>query len=54
MNFELIRDIIVVIVTCKDEEDPVNNQGARVFTTLHIDFSDVQGQVTPLSVVGSD
>ena len=22
-NFELIRDIIFVLVTCKDEEDPI-------------------------------
>ena len=35
-NFELIQDYVVVLVTCKNEEDPVKNEGARVFnfTTL--------------------
>ena len=35
-----------VLVTCKYEEDPIKNRGARVFTTLYINFSDVQGQIT--------
>ena len=35
---------MVVLVTCKNEEDPIKNEGARVFTTLYIDFSDTQGQ----------
>ena len=42
-----------VIVTCKNEEDPIKNEGARVFTTLYIDFSDAQGQITPVLVVVS-
>ena len=42
MNFELIQ-----VVTYKNEEDPIKIEGARVFTTLNIDFSDAQGQVTP-------
>ena len=29
-NFELVRDIMVVLLTCKNEEDPINNEGARV------------------------
>ena len=29
------------------------NEGARVVTTLYIDFSDAQGQLTPELVVGS-
>ena len=29
---------MVVLVTCKNEEDPINNVGARVFTTLYIFF----------------
>ena len=37
---------MVVLLTCKKEEDPIKNRGARVFTTLHINFSDAQGQVT--------
>ena len=34
------------LVTCKYEEDPIKNEGARVFTTLYINFSDAQGQIT--------
>ena len=33
-NFELVRDVIDVLVTCKYEEDPIKNDGARVFTTF--------------------
>ena len=44
---------MVVLVTCKNEEDLVKNEGAGVFTTLYISFSDVQGQLTPESVVVS-
>ena len=43
---------MTVLVTCKNEKDPINNEGATVLTTLNIDFSDAQGQVTPHSVVG--
>ena len=35
-----------VLVTCKYEEDPIKNEGARVDTTLYINFSDAQGQIT--------
>ena len=52
-NFKLIRDIMTVLVTCKNVEDPIKNEVARVLTTLNIDFSDAQGQVTPHSVVGT-
>ena len=31
-----------VLVTCKYEEDPIKNEGARIDTT----FSDAQGQIT--------
>ena len=27
-----------VLVTCKYEEDPIKNEGARVFTTLYSNF----------------
>ena len=40
-------------VACKNEEDPIKNEGARVFTTLFINFSDTQGQITPKSVMES-
>ena len=40
-----------VLVAFKNEEDPIKNEGARVVTTLFIDFSDAQGQLTPKSVI---
>ena len=44
---------MVVLVTCKIEEDSIKNKGARVVTTLFIEFSDAQGQLTPKSVMES-
>ena len=35
-----------VLVTCKYEEDPIKNEGARVVTTLYSKFSVAQGQIT--------
>ena len=40
-----------VLVTCKYEKDPIKNRGARLFTTLYVNFSDAQGQITLESVV---
>ena len=42
---------MVVLVTCKYEEDPIKNEGARVLTRLYVVFffSDAQGQLTPKS-----
>ena len=45
-KFEPCPDLLVVLVTCKNEEDSIENVGTRVFTTLYINFSDVQGQIT--------
>ena len=42
-----------VLVTYQYEEDPIKNRGARVFTTLYINFSDAQRQVTLELVVVS-
>ena len=42
-----------VLVACKNEEDPIENEGAREVTTLFIDFSQAQGQLTPKSVMES-
>ena len=42
-----------VLVACKNDEDPIKNEGARVVTTLFIDFSNAQGQLTPKSVIES-
>ena len=38
---------MVVLITCKNDEDPFKKEGARVATVLNIGFSDAQVQVTP-------
>ena len=38
-----------LLVACKNEEDPIKNEGARVF----INFSDTQGQLPPKSMMES-
>ena len=35
-----------VLITCQYEEDQIKNRGDRVITTLYINFSDAQGQIT--------
>ena len=42
---------MVVLHTCKNEEDPIKNEDARVLTGLYVVFSDAQGQLTPKSAV---
>ena len=44
-----------VLVACKNEEDQIKYEGARLVTTLFIDFSEAQGQllVTPKSEMES-
>ena len=42
-----------VLITCKYEEDPIKYRGARVFTTLYVNFLVAQGQITLESVVVS-
>ena len=49
---EHIRVFMVVLVTCKSEEDPIKNEGIRVLTRLYID-PNTQVQLTPQSVVVS-
>ena len=44
---------MVVLETCKNEEDPIKNKGARVVKTLFIDILDTQGQLIPKSVMES-
>ena len=44
---------MAILVTSKYEEDPIKIEGTRVATTLNIDFSNTQGQITPRSEVGS-
>ena len=36
-----------LFIACKNEEDPIKDEGAREVTTLFIIFSDAQGQLTP-------
>ena len=42
-----------LLFACKNGEDPIKNEGARVVTTLFINFSGAQGQLTPKSVMES-
>ena len=42
-----------IFVTCQYKEDPIENRGARVLTTLYINFLDAQGQITLEFVVVS-
>ena len=46
-NFEFILDFMAVLVTRKNEEDSIQNEGHRVATTLYVDISDPQGHITP-------
>ena len=46
LNFELIQAFMIVLLTCKNEEVSIKNEGARVATRLYLDFSDSQGQIT--------
>ena len=45
-NFELVRNVMDVLVTCKYEEDPIKNEGAGVDITLYSNFLDAQGRIT--------
>ena len=38
---------MVVLVTCRNVDDPMKIKGARVATRLYTDFSDAQGQISP-------
>ena len=42
---------MVILHTCKNEEDPIKNEDARVLTNSYVVFSDAQGQLTPKSAV---
>ena len=43
LKFELVRDIIDVLLTCKYEEDLIKNEGARVLTRLYDIFQTLKG-----------
>ena len=38
MNLELSPDFVIVLITCKNEEDPIKNEGTRVATRLYVHF----------------
>ena len=40
---------MVILVTSKNEEDPIKIEGARMTTIQNIDFSNTKGQLTPQS-----
>ena len=53
-NFELVQDLTVVLVTCKNDEDPIKNEGASVhniiqqfFRRARADNSGVGGGIWP-------
>ena len=50
-KFELVRDFMAVLLTCKNDEEPITDEGARMLTRLYVVFSDAQGQQTPNSAV---
>ena len=43
LKIKLIQAFMVVLVTCKNEEDQIKNEGTRVVITLSINFQDAQG-----------
>ena len=61
LNLAEIQAFMVALITCKNEEDPIKNEGSVVLTTFVPliykamgMFSDAQAQLTPQSVVKSD
>ena len=42
-NVKPSQDLMVVLVICKNDEDPIKSKGTRVVTRLSVDFSDAQG-----------
>ena len=50
LKFKLIQAFMVVLVTCKNEEDPIKN--ANDISQWDF-YSDTQGQLTPQSVLTS-
>ena len=44
---------MVIRVSSKNEEDPIEIEGARVGTIQNTDFSNTKGQLTPQSEVRS-
>ena len=56
-KFKVIQSFMHVLVTCKNEDDFIKKEGARVVTTFsHFKsmaiFPDAHGQLTPQSLFG--
>ena len=53
MKLKPMEAFMHVLTSCKNEEDPSKNEGARMFRDnfspllVNWDFSDAQGQLTP-------
>ena len=45
-KFNLVHTLMYVLVTHKDEENQMKNEGARVVTTLYSYILDAQGPLT--------
>ena len=43
-NLKLMRDLVVVIITCKNEEDPIKNEGASVAQNHMSIFQTLKGR----------
>ena len=52
-NFKPIQAFIVNLISSKNEEDTIKNEGTSVVKTLFIAFSDAQGQLALKSVMES-
>ena len=57
-KIDSFKPVMVVLVTCKNEEDPFKNEGAiwsqeiSHYKSIRI-FPDLQGQITPQSEFGA-
>ena len=43
LKLKLIQDVMVILVSSKNEEDPIKIEGARVATIQNIDFLNTKG-----------
>ena len=49
LKFDLIRAFIIVLITCKNEEDPIKNEGARYQAYLSI-FQTFEKSINKLDI----
>ena len=48
LKFKLIQAFINILITSKNEEDQIKNEGTRVLIRLNINFLDAKGQLTAI------